>query len=96
MNEYSYNMFAAIDAQNVIIDNEFIRKAGTGDYCFIEDISPMAYEENIEKIILYKWNRSYPADLYFDIPLDKRWKLIDMEEFKGSSHGKITQEVYTR
>ena len=53
--------------------------------------------KDIEKIILYRWNRKYPADFRFDINLeDSEWKLAETREFTGSSHEKITEEVYVR
>ncbi len=36
-------------------------KARPGDFCFIENVAPSAYEDKIEKIILYRWNRTYPG-----------------------------------
>ncbi len=44
-----------------------------------------------------KWNRTYPSDLYFDINVqNEQWELIESEEFQGSSHEKITKEIYRR
>ena len=75
----------------------FLDKARPGDFCFIENVAPSAYEDKIEKIILYRWNRNYPGDLYFDIPLEEHgWKLIETDDFAGRSHEKITKEVYER
>ena len=55
------------------------------------------YIEKIDNIIIYKWNRIYPSDLYFDIDIKNgQWKLIETEEFQGSSHEKITKEIYRR
>jgi len=45
-----------------------------------------------EGLILYRWNRTYPADLYFTLSLEG-WTLERREEFAGSSHEKITKEV---
>ena len=47
------------------------------------------------KLIVFKWNRVYPKDFEFEIDLSK-WKLEESSEFKGSSHDKITMEVYVR
>lgn len=96
MNEYSYKLFSNFDLENLIVKNEFLDKVGIGEYCFVEDKSLIPYADHIEKLIVYKWNRRYPADLYLDISLEERWKLIDTKEFKGSSHEKITKEIYTR
>ena len=38
-------------------------------------------------------DRSYPADLYWDLPLEG-WTLARREEFPGFSHEIITKEVY--
>ena len=54
-----------------------------------------ASEKEMQKIILYRWNRVYPADLYFDIDL-KNWHIKESNDFAGSSHDKITEEVYVK
>ena len=51
--------------------------------------------ERIEEIYLYRWNRDYPADVYFPVDLSM-WKCVETKEFAGSSHEKITRERYTR
>ena len=70
--------------------------AQRGDICFIENLNLMPYEQNIEKIIVYRWNRRYPADTYLDIDLKNTWKMIFQTEFAGHSHKKITKEIYIR
>ena len=52
-------------------------------------------EKYIDEIILYKWNRVYPTDFYFDINLST-WNLTQVTEFKGNSHERITKEVYKK
>ncbi|MFR1722417.1 hypothetical protein [Emergencia timonensis] len=97
MNSYSAKQFAEESAANIVVDETFMDKARPGDFCFIENVAPSAYEDKIEKIILYRWNRTYPGDLYFDIPLEEHgWKLIETDDFAGHSHEKITKEVYER
>jgi len=96
MNEYSYELFSGFNPKNLIVDDKLLDTARIGEYCFIEDMSLLPYEQQIEKLIIYKWNRRYPADLHLDISLKDRWKMIDIEEFKGSSHEKITKEIYIR
>ena len=92
MDEYSAKQFE--DHQDdITVDEWFMEKAGPGDYCFVEKADPALFKDKIEKIILYRWNRSYPADKYFDIPLD-HWKLVSTRDFPGSSHEKITEEIY--
>lgn len=94
MNAYSRKQFDAA-GQGITVDEDFITKADSGDYCFAENISLNKYEKDLEKIILYKWNRVYPADLYFDIDLNN-WRLEQSTDFAGSSHDKITEEIYVK
>ena len=62
-------------------------------YCFAENFT--VNEEDVEEIIVYKWNRLYPADTYFNIDLTG-WRLAETLDFEGSSHEKITREIYVR
>ena len=94
MNEYSRKQFDAA-AEGISVDEDFMAKAGEDDYCFVENISPRAYEGQLKQIVLYKWNRVYPADLYFDIDLND-WRLTQSCDFAGSSHDKITEEIYVK
>lgn len=94
MNAYSRGQFDET-AEGITVDEDFMAKAGRDDYCFAENISVKPYEKEMQKIILYRWNRFYPADLYFDIDL-KKWHLKENNDFAGSSHDKITEEVYVK
>ena len=95
MNTYSAELFEG--NENICIDDDFLKNAGDGDICFVENEALSGYMEKIEKIIVYKWNRRYPADLYLDIPLaENEWQLVESYDFKGYSHEKITEEVYER
>lgn len=95
MNSYSAGLFSNVEADKIIADSDFLDKAGAGDYCFVENESIVPYEDKIEKIILYKWNRHYPADSWFTLDLTS-WNLTESEDFSGSSHEKITMEVYKK
>ena len=95
MNSYSAKQFES--STSIHIDEHFLSNAAPDDICFVEDCHVAPFESQITKIILYKWNRNYPADLYFDIPLTEHgWQLISTKDFAGSSHEKITEEVYTK
>jgi hypothetical protein len=95
MNAYSAKQFSEITKENLTACEEFLDLAREGEYCFVENLSLLHYENQIEQVILYHWNRNYPADFYFDLDLTD-WKIIGQEEFVGSSHEKITKEVYVR
>jgi hypothetical protein len=95
MNEYSAKQFDTNDRFNVAED--FLLQSGPDDYCFVEGEPIAAYESAVSTLILYKWNRAYPADTFFDIPLvEHGWTLVDRVEFTGHSHEKITKELYQR
>lgn len=97
MNCYSVQQFHSCDAAQIRVDDNFLREAASGEFCFLEDQPIKEYEKQIEQIILFKWNRRYPGDLYFDIDVKgEGWRLVRTEDFAGSSHEKITMEVYVR
>ena len=96
MNEYSAKQFLKEEHQNVIVQSDFLDIAQEQDYCFVENTDISQYGNDIQKIILYRWNRVYPADYYFQFPINKYiWKLQKVSDIKGNSHDMITEEVYT-
>ena len=70
-------------------------KAAGKNWCFVEDMSVSKYKDEIETVVIYHWNRHYPGDLFFDLELDT-YSLESREEFAGSSHDKITKEIWKR
>ena len=97
MNAYSGKLFGDVEEKNIRISEDFLKEAEEEDFCFIEDIQISGFENKIRTVILYQWNRRYPADRYFLLDLsDGSWELQRTEELKGSSHEKITKEVYER
>ena len=93
MNDYSAKQFE--DLSQIHISDRFLQKAGEDDFCFVEDQKLNPYEEKIDALILCRWNREYPADLYLDLDYSA-WRRAYTEEFPGSSHEKITVEVYKK
>lgn len=95
MNAYSSKQFVSPLPENVIVDENFLEKASKEDYCFVENILLKEYEDKITHIIVFRWNRTYPGDMYFDIPLvEGKWNILSSTEFEGSSHKLITKEVF--
>lgn len=65
--------------------------------CFIENISVKAHLDKIDRIIIYWWNRKYPSDVKLDFaPVDYGFKLFSTQEIVGTSHKKITREVWEK
>ena len=94
INNFSWKMLKfAEDKLNVT--EHFLDVAGNGDFCFVEDQHVKNYEDKIECIYVFKWNRDYPRDFVFDIDLSE-WNCTSFEEFAGSSHESIYLEKYER
>ena len=96
MSEYSGKQFELIQDSRIVIGEDFFEKAGPGDYCFLEDFNSLPAVEKIDEILLYRWNRKYPSDTKFELPLDENWKIQKTEDFEGSSHECITEAIYVR
>ena len=90
MNEYSRKQFSEAP-ENLHVAEDFYLRAGEGEFCFFEDVDPAPWLEEAEAVILYHWNRRYPADRYFPVPLAGRC-VERREEFAGFSHERITKE----
>lgn len=93
MNEYSQKLFENMDA-DIRVDENFLEKAGQEDYCFVENIDLTQYMARTYSVTVFRWNRTYPADLHF--PPFEGWTCVNASDFKGNSHERITMEVYER
>ncbi len=97
MNNYSYKLYKDIDNGNIKVSENFLEQCTENGFCLVEDKLLNNYINKINNIIIYKWNRIYPSDLYFDINLiSNSWELLETKEFEGSSHEKITRIIYRR
>ena len=93
MNEYSFRQFT--EGGNISVSKSFLQDAGENEFCFVENVAlPI---ESAKRIYVFRWNRRYPADTRFEIDLVQcGFKAIWIEEFKGTSHDKITLEAFER
>ena len=82
-------------ASDIVISGDFLSQAGPEDLCFVEDRPLLPFRDQIRGIVLCKWNRDYPGDFFLDLD-PKGWQLRHQEEFPGSSHEKLTIEVYLK
>lgn len=95
LSAYSAKQFDDELPADSVVEEDCLLKAGAGEYCFVEDEELPASLTGLERIILYRWNRSYPADRYFpEKLLSGGWQKKGEQEFEGYSHEKITEEVY--
>lgn len=94
MNSYTARQFAE-DGCEVVVDEDFLENAPADAWCFVENCPLMPYLSQIGKIAVYRWNRLYPSDIRFDLAEQiDGWRMISKREFAGSSHDRITEEVY--
>lgn len=97
MNNYSAKQFENVSDYNIVVDDEMLDKACDEDFCFVENLPLKGYEQLINKMFIFRWNRLYPADMFFDISLDdNNWILDSAIEFEGNSHKNITMEEWIR
>lgn len=82
---------------SAVICEDLLDAAEENDICFVEDRKLLPYKEKIDRLIVFRWNRTYPYDFTLDIdPTSPEWHLSFTEELVGYSHEKITKEVYTK
>lgn len=91
MNAYSAKLFE--NNPQIRVSETFLEQKDA--ICFVENQDVTPYLPEIDTIILFHWNRDYPADFFFTVDLSE-WNRIHQEEFAGKSHEKITMEVYKK
>lgn len=88
-----------------IFSEKLIREAGipyvlppeTAEDFFAEDIPSDEILGKTSKLVIYCWNRHYPSDIRWKPDLaGMGFSLREITEFAGTSHEKITREVYER
>lgn len=94
ISEYSEELFENSSLEYKVKRNP-MKSGKEKDTCFIEDTWDSEYEDKIEELVIYNWNRHYPSDTYFHMSLEE-YTLIKTEELVGSSHEKITKEIYKK
>ncbi len=95
MNSYSKGQFE--EEFSPLVSERFLEDAEEGAFCFVEDRDISPFEEKLEKIVLYKWNRHYPSDFKFTFSFEENGFILkNVYEFEGSSHERITEEIWGR
>lgn len=85
------------DVFKVEINDAPFDVAQADDFVFCEAGGLLAHLDRINEVVIYKWNRTYPRDVLLDLlPWEHGFKLIECVDFVGSSHKKITREVYRK
>lgn len=91
MNSYSAKQFEMSD-KIIVNDNVPVK---SDNWQFIEDNTLLNYQDEIDEIVIYYWNRIYPSDLQLEIDL-ALFNRVEVGEFIGKSHEKIKKETYRK
>jgi hypothetical protein len=89
--DYYTNLFSKYEVN--VIDN--ISALPADAVYFHEITDPADMIDQFDTIIIYRWNRHYPSNVQFDFKMDLYKKIFE-EDFIGSSHDKITKEIWIR
>ena len=96
LHPYSMQLFDE-RTENLRVDEKFLELAKKGEYCFVEAQDVKSYADSIEEIIIFRWNRVYPADSHFPVEMLDNFKIKgDSTTFSGKSHEIISVEVYSK
>ena len=94
INDFSIPLFDSAKI-SVLSVTDPLKAAGSDDFVFVENMSVLDFKDKIEEVILYKWNRKYPADFKLDLePSAEGMSLCESIDFVGHSHEKITREIW--
>ena len=93
MNNYSAALFSDC-TDKFVVDEKFWEHTKKDDYCFFEDGTVNEIAATAKQILVFRWNRQYPADTWFLQDHLCNRCMLHTEDFSGSSHERITLEVY--
>ena len=92
---YSESLFQDFEQGGIQVNDAYLSKAKTSDWCFVETAFTEQTAEQADEIIVYQWNRRYPADVFLTWSMDG-WIVESQTELAGFSHEKITKTHYRR
>lgn len=91
---YSAPLFPE-NVPNLTVTDEPCVEAGEADFVFAEDTDPAAHWSKVTTLIIYRWNRLYPSDQKFCGDMTG-FSMTETYDFAGSSHDKITKEIWIK
>ena len=91
ISSFSSHLFGGHE-DRVSVCRDPLSECPDGATVFVENLALKPYADEIEEILLYRWNRLYPSDKKIDISFDG-FRVISKKEFVGSSHDKITKLI---
>ena len=94
ISSYSAPLFGE-DCPHLQVSPAPAQAAAKNDYCFVEDTPLPQTLEDVNEILIYRWNRLYPSDVFFTCNTSA-FRLTESSEFAGSSHDNITKEIWKK
>ncbi len=95
MTEYSASLFKNTDAEVRIVSD--IGSAPEDAAVFAESAELSAFRGRVTRFVIYRWNKLYPRDGSADFyPFDEGMWLVSMTDFNGSSHERVTEEIWEK
>lgn len=96
INKFSEKLISSAGIRYTLFDHFPVEGKDEADY-FIENFSVKEHLNEIDRIIVYWWNRKYPSDYQLDFePTQNGFKSVSLFEFTGKSHEKITKEIFEK
>ena len=94
MNAYSAKLFPA---GACAVSEDLFANLDVDTCVFAECEIPSDIFPKVQRLIVYRWNRTYPSDVKFrqEAIIGQLHKMSTVE-FQGNSHDVITEEVYIR
>lgn len=96
ISDFSEALFAESDISVISVSDPLVSARENG-CVFVECHRLSEHIRYIDTLIIYRWNKKYPYDFLLDIaPEECGFKLCETAELQGSSHDKITKEIYRK
>lgn len=98
MDSYSYKQYG--QAKDIVLEEDELlteaskkEKGPENQWFLLERKIPQEAIEQMDEILLYRFDRRYPGDAFIRID-PEQFELKEKEEFEGFSHEKITREIW--
>ena len=93
MTKYSASLFRDTGANVALFED--LGEAPDDAVVFTESADLSRFGGKTDRLVIYRWNRKYPRDCVADFyPFDEGMRLVSMTDFAGSSHGRVTEEIW--
>lgn len=83
--------------ERIAVSSDLSALAASDDFYFFEYGDALHFADKVEKLIVFRWDKVYPADETFPMAyFRERFSQTETDTFPGYSHDMIIQEVYKR